>query len=291
VEQLSYRGRLAPSPTGLLHLGHARTFFTAYQRAVAAGGTLVLRNEDLDPQRSRPEFVTEMVADIFWLGIRWQEGLMPGGEERGELGPYSQSRRTGLYLSAWQELLRGGYVYPCACSRRELAQQVSAPQDEQGEDAEPIYPGTCRRVLSESEIAAWLDRGPAGANWRFRVPDGEAIAFRDNNPIFGAQAFAAGRDFGDFALWRRDGVPAYQLACVVDDAAMQITEVVRGADLLVSTARQILLQRALALPTPEYFHCELVRDAEGKRLAKRSDALSLRALREQGMTPRKIMNI
>jgi len=288
VEQLFYRGRLAPSPTGLLHLGHARTFFVAYQRSVAAGGTLVLRNEDLDPQRSRPEFVTAMVADINWLGIRWQEGLMPGGEVRGAFGPYSQSQRTELYLAAWRELLRGGSVYPCACSRRELAQQVSAPQDEQDEDAEPIYPGTCRRALSAEEISAWLERGPAGANWRFRVPDGEVVPFFDNNPVFAAQSFTAGTDFGDFALWRRDSVPGYQLACVVDDAAMQITEVVRGADLLVSTARQILLQRALSLPTPEYFHCELVRDAEGKRLAKRNDALSLRALREQGLTPEQV---
>ena len=228
-----------------------------------------------------------MVADLDWLGIRWQEGLIPGGEERGGFGPYAQSQRTGLYLAAWRELLRGGYVYPCACSRRELAQLTAAPQEEQ--DAEPIYPGTCRRALDVDEVSEWLERGPVGANWRFRVPDSEAVRFQDNNPVFGAQSFIAGRDFGDFALWRRDGVPAYQLACVVDDAAMQITEVVRSADLLVSTARQILLQRALVLPTPEYFHCALVRDSEGMRLAKRNDALSLRTLRAQGLTPREIM--
>ena len=236
-----------------------------------------------------------MVADLDWLGIRWQEGVLPSGEERGEFGPYSQSQRSELYLAAWRELLRGGYVYPCACSRRELSQQVAAPQEEQGpnaeQDTEPMYPGTCRRWLGEDEISAWLERGPAGANWRFRVPDGEVIRFRDNNPVFAAQSFTSGRDFGDFALWRRDGVPGYQLACVVDDAAMQITEVIRGADLLVSTARQILLQRALSLPTPEYFHCELVRDAEGKRLAKRNDALSLRALREQGIAPLEVQGL
>jgi glutamyl-tRNA synthetase len=124
-------------------------------------------------------------------------------------------------------------------------------------------------------------------NWRFRVPDGEAVRFVDQRQ--GSQSYVAGQDFGDFVVWRRDDVPAYQLAVVVDDAAMQITEVVRGADLLKSTARQLLLIRALRLPTPAYFHCDLVRDESGTRLAKRHDALSLRSLRERGHTPEQVL--
>lgn len=285
-----YRGRIAPSPSGWLHLGHARTFWTAYQRALAAGGMLVFRNEDLDPQRSRAEFARAMVEDLAWLGIRWQEGLAAdGGAETGPHAPYAQSGRGDFYLSAWRKLLASGHLYPCQCSRKELAAAASAPHEEPG--AEPIYAGTCRRELSAREIAEWLARGPGGANWRFRLSGSAAVTFRDNNSAYGEQRFTPGRDFGDFPVWRRDDVPAYQLAVVVDDAAMRITEVVRGADLLLSTARQILLQRALFgddLKPQEYFHCELMTDAEGNRLAKRADAVSLRALRGQGWTPERV---
>jgi glutamyl-tRNA synthetase len=292
VQQM-YRGRIAPSPTGLLHLGHARTFWTACQRARSAGGILVFRNEDLDPQRSRPEFAAAMVEDLHWLGIRWQEGPHADSQAANPLpnAPYAQSERTYIYLRAWHTLLAAGHLYPCRCSRKDLAASAHAPHESAKEhDAEPLYPGTCRRTLPRDEIDDWLRRGPDGANWRFRVPDGETIAFTDNNSVYGQRSFTAGREFGDFAVWRRDGVPAYQLACVVDDAAMRITEVVRGADLLLSTARQTLLQRALSFPTPQHYHCELVKDAEGKRLAKRHDALSLRALREQGWTPERVID-
>jgi glutamyl-tRNA synthetase len=294
---MNYRGRIAPSPTGLLHLGHARTFWIAYQRAKDAGGTLVFRNEDLDPQRSRPEFTRAMMEDLWWLGIRWQEGPVvdgngaPTGEAAGPHAPYTQSQRGDFYLEAWRALLQRGHLYPCHCSRRELAQSASAPHEGAETDAEPLYPGTCRREMHAEEIAEWLARGPGGANWRFRIPGNQRIIFRDNNPVFGEQSYIAGRDFGDFAVWRRDGVPAYQLAVVVDDAAMRITEVVRGADLLLSTARQILLQTALSLPTPQYFHCELVTDEHGQRLAKRHDALSLPTLREQGWTRERVAGI
>jgi glutamyl-tRNA synthetase len=142
-----------------------------------------------------------------------------------------------------------------------------------------VYPGTCR---PKAGVVAEAD-SPAGVNWRFRIPDGETIGFADSG--MGAQSYVAGRDFGDFVVWRRDDVPAYQLACVVDDAAMRITEVVRGADLLKSTARQILLYRALGLTPPLWHHCPLLRDTQGQRLAKRTDALSLRAMRERGLTP------
>jgi glutamyl-tRNA synthetase len=270
-----YRGRLAPSPTGWLHLGHARTFWTAYRRAREHHGRLVFRNEDLDPQRSRPEFAAAMFEDLRWLGIAWDEGPDVGGP----CAPYTQSKRREFYLQAWRRLRDAGVIYPCTCSRKDLAQSASAPHDN---DDEPIYPGRCREHLG----AAGSFSVPEGANWRFLVPDGEVVAFEDGRQ--GPQAFTAGTDFGDFLVWRRDDVPAYQLAVVVDDAEMRITEVVRGADLLKSTARQILLQRALGLTQPAYFHCDLMHDENGQRLAKRHDALSLRHLRKSGRSPEEL---
>jgi glutamyl/glutaminyl-tRNA synthetase len=270
-----YRGRLAPSPTGLLHSGHARTFWIAAQRAIEKNGTLILRNEDLDQQRSRNQFALAMIEDLRWLGIRWSEGPDCGGR----YGPYVQSERRAHYLAAWRRLREGGFLYPCTCSRKDLAQSASAPNDT---DDEPIYPGTCRGRAETAEFSE-----PAGMNWRFRVPDREIVKFSDLS--LGRQQYIAGKDFGDFLVWRRDDIPAYQLAVVVDDAAMRISEVVRGADLLKSTARQLLLIRALGWDPPQYFHCELVRDAAGVRLAKRHDALSIRQLREGGLTPAAVL--
>jgi glutamyl/glutaminyl-tRNA synthetase len=270
----SYRGRIAPSPTGLLHLGHARTFWIAARRAAENYGALVLRNEDLDPQRCRAEFVAAMIEDLRWLGISWDEGPDCGGE----FGPYSQSERREFYLAAWRKLRDGGWIYPCTCSRRDVALAASAPNE--GDD-EPVYPGTCRFRDDGPQFSE-----PKGVNWRFRVPDSETVWFDDLH--FRGQSAIAGKDFGDFIVWRRDDVPAYHLAVVVDDAAMQITEVVRGADLLKSTARQILLYRALGLEVPDYYHCDLVRDEAGVRLAKRNDALSIRKLRELGWTAERV---
>ncbi len=238
-----------------------------------------MRNEDLDPQRSRAEFVRAMIEDLRWLGIHWSEGPDCGGP----YGPYSQSERRAHYLEAWRRLRTDGFLYPCVCSRKDLALAASAPNDGDADD-EPVYPGTCRDRKDVAEFAE-----PAGVNWRFCVPDGEEIVFDDQN--LGRQRYVAGRDFGDFLVWRRDDVPAYQLAVVVDDAAMHITEVVRGADLLKSTARQLLLMRALGHDAPDYFHCELVRDTAGVRLAKRHDALSIRHLRESGMTAEKVLEM
>jgi glutamyl-tRNA synthetase len=273
----AYRGRLAPSPTGLLHIGHARTFWIAAQRAHEHHGTLILRNEDLDPQRSRPEFAQAMIEDLHWLGIHWTEGPDCGGP----CAPYAQSQRRAYYLEAWRRLRDGGFIYPCTCSRKDLAQAASAPNDT---DDEPIYPGKCRGRTDASSFPK-----PAGVNWRFRVPDDEAIAFTDRN--LGPQRYQAGHDFGDFLVWRRDDVPAYQLAVVVDDAAMHITEVVRGADLLKSTARQLLLIHALGYPIHAYYHCDLVRDSAGMRLAKRHDSLSIRHLRESGLSPQQVIEM
>ncbi|MBV9181803.1 MAG: tRNA glutamyl-Q(34) synthetase GluQRS [Acidobacteria bacterium] len=268
-----YRGRLAPSPTGYLHLGHAHTFLIAAQRATEAGGTLVVRNEDLDRRRCRAQFVTAMLEDLRWLGIVWQEGPDQGGT----FGPYSQSERQSYYREAWQELYHLGLIYPCSCSRRDLALAASAPQD--GDD-EAIYPGTCR---TKTRL---LVKDPSDFNWRFRIPEGKTIQFRDG--CQGDQRFTAGTDFGDFLIWRKDGVPAYQLAVVVDDHAMKISEVVRGRDLLKSTARQLLLCHALGFARPRFYHCNLVCDDRGVRLAKRHDALSLRRLRENGLMPEEI---
>ena len=271
----AYRGRLAPSPTGLLHMGHARTFWTAAERVAQHGGTLILRNEDLDPQRSRPEFASAMIHDLRWLGLLWNEGPDCGGPH----APYAQSERRSFYLGSWRKLRDSGVLYPCTCSRKDLAQAASAPNDT-GDEA--LYPRTCRGRTDASAF-----QHPAGVNWRFRVPDGERLCFDDLR--LGHQAFMAGRDFGDFIIWRRDDVPAYQLAVVVDDAEMEITEVVRGADLLKSAALQILIYRTLGIEPPQFYHCDLVRDESGVRLAKRHDALSVRRLRESGWTSEQVV--
>jgi glutamyl/glutaminyl-tRNA synthetase len=273
-----YTGRLAPSPTGLLHLGHARTFWIAHQRARAAHGTLYLRDEDLDPQRSRPEFSAAMREDLLWLGLTWDAELR-------------QSERLPLYLAALQQLLAAGLAYSCACSRRDLAQSTHAPHEDPAAepDDEPLYNNRCRPAGPAANLLN--SRRPRRTNYRFRTPDHTPIAFTDLHA--GPQSFITSIDFGDFLIWRKPltsdpsdiGLPSYQLACVVDDALTHITEVVRGRDLLKSTARQILLQRALGYPTPAYFHCDLMRDAAGIRLAKRHDALALRTLRANGISP------
>ncbi len=213
----SYRGRLAPSPTGYLHVGHARTFWTAWQRARDAGGTLVMRMEDLDPGRSRTVFADAALEDLRWLGIRWHEGPDKGGP----FAPYQQSRRQAIYLAAWRKLLRGGFLFPCHCSRKDLEAALGAPHEssspstQSGEnhgkhehlDDEPVYPGTCRHLQGfvpqlPGRTGIEFDT-PEDVNWRFRVPDGEVVEFEDRN--LGRQRFVAGQDFGDFVVWRRDG--------------------------------------------------------------------------------------
>ena len=278
----NYRGRLAPSPTGYLHLGHAQTFWTAQQRARAAGGVLVLRSEDLDPARARDDFATAMLEDLRWFGFAWQEGPDIGGPH----APYLQSNRQDRYQAAFERLRATGAIYPCTCSRRDVQESAGAPHEAPPGEAwtpdEPIYPGTCRPGAPVRHPAPVCPE----VNWRFRVPDGAVLRFFDGH--YGAQSATAGAHFGDFIVWRKDDTPAYQLACVVDDAAMGITEVVRGADLLLSTFRQLLLYSALGLTPPAFFHCPLLTDEHGVRLAKRHDALSLRSLRRQGRSPENI---
>ena len=236
------------------------------------------------------EFADAMLEDLRWFGLEWSEGPDIGGL----FAPYNQSERMDFYRAVLEKLQAGGFIYLCTCSRKDIQAATRAPHA--NDDDEPIYPGTCRDkgsdgtgvlpVILVSGQKQETHRRDARATkyvWRFRVPDGETISFGDKN--LGEQQFVAGKDFGDFVVWRGDGVPAYQLACVADDAAMHITEVVRGADLLVSTARQLLLYRALNLPVPDFYHCPLMLDEKGVRLAKRHDALSLRQLRERGELP------
>ncbi|HWA11328.1 MAG TPA: tRNA glutamyl-Q(34) synthetase GluQRS [Opitutaceae bacterium] len=275
----SYRGRLAPSPTGHLHLGHARTFWLAQQRARAANGGLVLRNEDLDATRFRLDFVDAMLEDLRWLGLQWSEGPDIGGPH----APYNQSERRPHYRAALERLHAAGLIFPCTRSRRDVIEAAGAPH-EAGADDEPVYPREFRPPAG-APIPALGDA--ISVNWRFRVPDDEPIMFDDIH--LGRQQAVAGRDFGDFLVWRKDDVPSYQLACVTDDAEMEITEVVRGADLVKSTFRQLLLYRALGRPPPRFLHCPLMTDDRGERLAKRHDALSLRTLRAQGVTPASIV--
>ena len=262
----SYRGRLAPSPTGLLHLGHARTFWTAQERARPASGQLLLRNDDLDTARCKPEFVSAMIEDMQWFGLHWTEPMV------------SQSERIPLYRAALARLHAVGHLYPCSRSRRDVLAAAGAPHDD--EPDEPIYP-TSFRPPEGSPLPPLTT--PVTVNWRFRVPDGMKLDFTDLG--LGPKHAVAGREFGDFLVWRKDDMPSYQLACVVDDAAMGITEVVRGADLVMSTFRQLLLYRALGLAAPAFYHCPLVKDEAGGRLAKRHDALALRTLRELGRRP------
>ncbi len=264
-----YVGRLAPSPTGYLHLGHARTFWFVSERARAAGGRLLMRNDDLDRSRCRPEFVAAMIEDLRWLGLSWEEPV------------YSQSGRLAVYRGALERLHAAGLIYPCNRSRRDVAEAAGAPHENDPQNDEPIFPREWRPP-ADAAIPSLPPRGePVRINWRFRVPDGEKVVFSDN--ALGPQRALCGRDFGDFLVWRRDDMPSYQLACAVDDAAMGITEVVRGADLVRSTFRQILVLRALGAPAPQYFHCPLMTDENGQRLAKRHDALALRTLRSRGV--------
>ncbi len=272
---LGYRGRVAPTPTGYLHAGHAATFWTAFCRARSAGGKLVLRVEDLDSVRCRPEYVAAAEEDLRWLGIRWDEGPELGGSFQ----PYVQSQRMCWYREAWDRLHSAGYLYPCMRTRRDVETSPMAPHGE-----EQIFPPAWR---PSSDLAGEYS-SPEGVNWRFRVPDGQQIEFHDGR--CGKYSAVAGRDFGDFLVWRKDGVPSYELAVVVDDIAMKISEVVRGEDLLLSTCRQLLLYEALQCAAPAFFHCPLILDSDGKRLAKRDAARTIQTLRSKGVSPEELLN-
>ena len=267
-----YRGRIAPTPTGLLHLGHARTFAQAAERAKRANGQLLFRIEDLDSQRCRDEFAKQSMQDCRWLGFEWNEGPDIGGP----FGPYIQSQRIKYYREIWKQLHATGLIYPCDKSRKDVERALVAPHTE--DEQEPIFPIELRPDKNHGVDAS----EPGNQNWRFRIPHGEEIKFNDQ--LQGAQSFTAGKHFGDFLIWRKDGFPSYELAVVADDHSMQITEVVRGADLLLSTARQLLIYRALHWTPPQWAHVTLVTDSQGQRLAKRTNGLSIKELRKKGLT-------
>uniref|UniRef100_UPI004049FF50 tRNA glutamyl-Q(34) synthetase GluQRS n=1 Tax=Cephaloticoccus sp. TaxID=1985742 RepID=UPI004049FF50 len=271
VEQnSSYIGRLAPSPTGYLHLGHARTFYKAAARAHQAKGKLLLRVDDLDRDRCRPEYTEAALEDLAWLGLRWEEPIL------------IQSHRLAIYRQVLETLHRAGLIFPCIHSRRDVQEAAGAPH---ADDDEPIYPRDFRPPTNSELLPL---ETVISVNWRFRVPDNELITFQDG--LQGEQTAMAGQDFGDFLVWRKDNTPSYQLATVADDIATGVTEVVRGADLIRSTFRQLLLFRALQQNPPAFSHCPLMRDESGQRLAKRHDSLSLRALRAAGVTPEEIIH-
>ncbi|MBZ5711273.1 tRNA glutamyl-Q(34) synthetase GluQRS [Nannocystis pusilla] len=260
------RGRYAPSPTGPLHLGNARTALLAWLDARARGGVFVMRIEDVDFTRARPEYEAQLLLDLRWLGLDWDEGPDVGGA----FGPYRQSERGDRYAAALARL----DAYPCTCTRRELrALPVTSMT------GEPVYPGTCRNGQTRP------GRAPA---LRWRVPPGR-VGFVDR--LCGEHHQDIARDVGDFVLRRGDGAWAYQLAVVVDDADMAITDIVRGADLLDSTPRQLHLLRALypAVPVPRFAHVPLILGAGGAKLSKRDGAPDLGALREAGASPARVV--
>lgn len=290
--------RLAPSPTGSLHLGHARTFLITWWLARQVGATILMRMEDLDSRRARPETVRLTYEDLRWLGMDWDQGPPDSftGPHAGSGGEFVQSRRLEHYAAAIERLWRSGAIYPCVCTRADIAAAVaeSAGAPQEG-DVQVCYPGTCRhrldrldrgRLSSVEALAVVRHETALPACWRLRVPD-RSIAFDDG--LHGLQAWNVDADSGDFPITRFDGTPAYQLAVVADDAAMAVDCVIRGDDLLSSTARQILLYEALGWSVPRFVHVPLVVGADGKRLAKRHGESRIAQFRERGVTAERIV--
>ena len=272
------RARLAPSPTGLAHLGNAWAFLMAWLAARSEGGEIVLRMEDLDLERSGIVYMQMLMSDIRWLGLDWDEGPTPEREDE----RYHQCNRSGVYLDAIAELRARGMAYPCFCSRKDV-HMASAPHLG---DAGAPYPGTCRD-LDPSEVKARMERGEK-FSWRFRA-DGRTYAFDDM--VYGPQAATLESCGGDFNMRRSDGVFSYQLAVAVDDGLMGISEVVRGRDILPSTPRQIAILGALGYSIPRYAHIPLLLDDYGERLAKRHESLSLETLRQNGVSPWRVVGL
>lgn len=268
---MSVVGRLAPTPSGYLHLGNARSFLLAWLWARANDGRVVMRIEDIDTTRCRPEYREQVLGDLAWLGLDWDEGPNAGDAT----GAFDQSTRTDAYRAALKQLIDSGHAYPCVCSRKDIEEAASAPHSDEGVP----YAGTCRdRWESFEQAATESGRTPA---WRFRWQGVQR--FRDH--CRGDVEIDPAR-YGDFVLWRRDDLPSYQLAVTVDDAAQGVTQVLRGHDLLVSTGRQLALYNALGLRAPsDWAHVGLLRDTGERRLAKRDGDLSMKALRERAVDP------
>jgi glutamyl-tRNA synthetase len=276
------RGRYAPSPSGDLHLGNLRTALLAWLFARAGEGQFVLRIEDLDAPRVRADTAQRMLDDLRWLGMNWDEGPDCGGP----YAPYVQSERRAIYSDYLQRLRAADLVYPCYCSRAEVAQAAriaSVPQ--QGAEEGPRYPGTCR-TLTKQQRAAYEAAGRRPA-LRFRVDEKRVVTFHDL--VEGTVTQHVQSAVGDFIICRSDDIFAYQFAVVVDDGLMHINQVVRGSDLLSSTARQILLFEALGFPLPTFAHVPLLLDEQGKRLAKRTQSAGIAPLRAAGASPEQIV--
>ena len=252
-QQKTYRGRIAPTPSGYLHEGHASTFKTAWRRARERDGYVIYRNDDLDKLRCSEEFSRAAMDDLQGLKINWDEGPDCGGK----YGPYNQSERTEKYVSTLLKLANNGLVYPCAKSRKEIQSfEIKAKGNEY------LFP----QELRPSGKKFTNDQVSLNTNWRFRTQWSEKVSFVDGRK--GEQTFEVGKDFSDFLVWRKDGFPAYELATVVDDHLMEITEIVRGEDLLISSARQCLLFDYLHWSRPEFYHCELLLGEDGNKLSK-----------------------
>jgi len=276
---MTVRGRYAPTPSGDLHLGNCRTALLAWLSVRAQGGSFVLRLEDLDKQREKPNAAEQILSSLRWLGLDWDEGPDVGGP----YGPYVQSERQAIYDAAVRKLLARGSAFNCFCSRSDVAAASTAPHA--GDDG-PRYPGTCRGL--DPEVAAARMAQGKSPSIRFVVgPD--PVEFVDQHA--GAQRFSVREQVGDFVIRRADGVASYQLAVTLDDAAMSITEVVRGEDLLSSTPRQLLLYQALSLRAPKFLHVPLLLGPDGERLAKRRGAVSLHELQERQEDPRAICGL
>lgn len=280
---MSLASRYAPSPSGPLHLGNLRTALFAWLQARWSGAMFIIRMDDLDTPRSVSGMAEQALADLQWLGLDWNRGpnidTQSAGPEHNN-APYTQSECHDHYQQAFDQLRQAGYLYKCVCSRKEWQAVASAPH---GEVA--IYQGTCRSPGTAQQTA--IEAG-SQFSWRFKVDD-RVIKFVDE--IFGPKEQSLAGDVGDFIVRRADGLFAYQLATVVDDARMKITDVLRGVDLLDSTARQIALIQALNYPIPKYWHVPLVTDSQGKRLAKRDGSDSLKALRKQGLSRAEILKL
>lgn len=275
-------GRYAPSPTGRLHLGNLRTALLAERDIRERGGAFVLRIEDTDLPRNVAGAEADIVRDLDWLGVRFDEG--PHFPEPGPAAPYRQSERNEIYEAALRRLAELGLIYPCTCTRKQLQSSASAPHGPDG----PIYPGTCGKVEQTWNLDDILTQArtrvgePLAVCLRFRASALEPFAVREESQ--GEWQVDPAAEIGDFVVLRRDGLWAYQLVCGVDDALMGISHVVRGADLMTSTPRQVAIIRALGLTPPVYNHVPLLMDDKGERLSKRTAAASLDPLRERGKT-------
>ncbi|MFC4597431.1 tRNA glutamyl-Q(34) synthetase GluQRS [Cohnella hongkongensis] len=275
---MARRGRFAPTPSGLLHIGNALAALAAWLQMRQAGGEIVLRMEDIDKARSRPAFAEQILDDLRWLGLDWDEGPREGGPH----APYVQSQRESHYEEALERLRQADRLYPCYCSRSDLASLASAPHGLASEGA--AYPGLCRSLTAEERAAKAAVKS---SSLRFQMPAGR-IVFRDG--WRGSCSFD-GEALGDFIVKRADGMFSYQLAVTVDDAAMGITDVLRGGDLLDSTPRQLALYEALGLPAPDFVHIPLLADEAGSRLSKRDKSLTLAALKESGAAPERVLGL